>query len=288
VGIAPADFRLPIETRVGAVSLLVSDLQRSTDYYERVIGLQVQTRTASRVTLGAQGGDRALLALQTRAGVLPSRRGAFGLYHFALLLPDRSALGRCAAHLAGLKQRVAAADHLVSEALYLWDPDGLGIEIYADRPRREWRQIDREVVMATEPLDVAGLVVKAGDRRWAGAPTGTQIGHVHLHVGSLEEAEAFYHLGLGLDKTAWSYPGALFLAAGEYHHHLGTNVWAPGPSPGPDRAQLIEWELIVPAIDARSAAAERLRGAGYHVDDSGADAVARDPWGTAVRIAAAH
>jgi catechol 2,3-dioxygenase len=283
VSIAPPEFRLPTDTRVGAIGLLVSDLPRSIDYYERVIGLRTYARTATGVTLGAHGNDRPLVSLHTRTGVLPARRGAFGLYHFALLLPDRSALGRFASHLSSLNQRVATADHLVSEALYLWDPDGLGIEVYADRPPQEWRHIDREVVMVTEPLDVSSLVAAAANRPWAGTPAGTTIGHVHLHVGSLEEAEAFYHLGLGFDKTAWSYPGALFLAAGRYHHHLGTNVWAPGPSPTPDRAQLVEWELIVPASDARAAAAERLRGAGYHAD-IGADVVARDPWGTQVRL----
>jgi catechol 2,3-dioxygenase len=130
------------------------------------------------------------------------------------------------------------ADHLVSEALYLSDPDGLGIEVYADRPRHTWRHHERQLAMASDPLDVPSLIAAAGGAVWDGAPPGTTMGHVHLHVGSLADAEAFYHRALGLDKTVWNYPGALFLAAGGYHHHLGTNTWSPGPGPSADRAQL--------------------------------------------------
>jgi catechol 2,3-dioxygenase len=117
----------------------------------------------------------------------------------------------------------------VSEALYLWDPDGLGIEVYADRPRSAWRQRDRELVMTTDPLDISSVIDAGGSQPWEGMPSGTKIGHVHLRVGNLDEGERFYHAALGLDKTVWTYPGALFMAACGYHHHLGTNTWSSGP-----------------------------------------------------------
>ena len=140
-------FRLPPETHVGAVRLQVTDLERSIDYYEQVIGLHPTRADANHATLRPRGDDRVLVHLETRPGVKTSRRGALGLYHFAILLPDRAALGRFAAHLAALEARVGSADHLVSEAFYLWDPDGLGIEVYADRPREEWRVNGGELVM---------------------------------------------------------------------------------------------------------------------------------------------
>jgi catechol 2,3-dioxygenase len=288
-GIAPPGFRLPDETHVGGVRLQVSDLARSIDYYEQVIGLHVHDRTSDAATLGPRTDGRTLVSLTTSDGVLPARRGAFGLYHFAILLPERAALGRFAAHLSSLGVRVGMADHFVSEAFYLWDPDGLGIEVYADRPRSAWRQNDRELVMTTEPLDAESLIEAGEGRAWDGAPTGTTIGHIHLHVGSLAQAEAFYHLGLGLDKMVWNYPGALFLAAGGYHHHLGTNTWAPGPAVKDNQARMLEWELVVPGADAASAAAQNLRDAGYGADEAGHGWTATDPWGTRLRVlAAAH
>jgi catechol 2,3-dioxygenase len=186
------------------VRLLVSDLRRSIAYYEQVIGFQTYSATTEHATLGPLGEQRPLLFLETRPGVVPSRRGAFGLYHFAILLPGRPALGRFALHLSDVHARVGMADHFVSEALYLWDPDGLGIEVYADRPRSEWQQRGGELVMTTESLDVASLVAAAGEQGWSGLPAGTTIGHVHLHVGSLAEAEGFYHRALGFDKMVWS------------------------------------------------------------------------------------
>ena len=238
-GIQPPGYRLPEESRIGTVRLQVSDLTRSVEYYEHVLGLRVHTATSHVAVLGAHGDGPSFLELHTRPGVTRSRRGAFGLYHFAILLPERAALGRFATHLSSVGARVGMADHAVSEAFYLWDPDGLGIEVYADRPRSAWEYEGRELVMTTEDLNIGDLVEAAGDEAWTGMPPGTTIGHVHLHVGSLAEAEAFYHARLGFDKTVWSYPGALFLAAGGYHHHLGTNVWSPGPCGGRGRSPVI-------------------------------------------------
>jgi catechol 2,3-dioxygenase len=234
--------------------------------------------------LTAHGDDRPLVTLQTRPGVARARRGAFGLFHFAILLPDRSALGRFAAHLSSLGVRAGMADHLVSEALYLSDPDGLGIEVYADRPRASWQRRGRELAMTTDPLDIASVIAAGRDEVWTGAPEGTTMGHVHLHVGSLEQAEAFYHRSLGFDKTVWSYPGALFMSAGGYHHHLATNTWSAGPSASSDEARLIEWELMVPAEDDVAAAAASLRASGYDVQARERGATVADPWGTQVHI----
>lgn len=285
-GIAPPAFRLPDASHVGAVHLQVSDLQRSIAYYRQVLGLHVHSETADTAVLGPNGDPRQLLQLQTRGGIVPARRGTFGLFHFAILLPQRAALGRFAAHVSALGLRAGMADHLVSESLYLSDPDGLGIEVYADRPPTTWRHRDRELRMATDPLHTENLIASSGGRPWDGMPAGTTIGHMHLHVGSLGEAEAFYHAALGFDKTVWSYPGALFLAAGGYHHHLGTNVWSPGPRAAENEAQLVEWELVVPSANDVSAVTDSLRARGYVAGNTGADCRAADPWGTPLRVVA--
>ena len=283
-GIPPPAFRLPAAAHVGAVHLQVSDLARSLEYYERVIGLRPHGLTGTGAILSAHGDDQPLVTLRTRPGVSSAQRGALGLYHFAILLPDRAALGRFAAHLASRDVRVGMADHLVSEALYLWDPDGLGIEVYVDRPRASWQHQGRELAMTTDPLDIQDLIASGHGEPWTGAPAGTTMGHVHLHVGTLADGEAFYHRALGFDKTVWSYPGALFMSAGGYHHHLGTNIWSPGGPPSADRAQLLAWELVVPTTADVSAAAASLRNAGYAADATGSEVTTADPWGTGLRI----
>jgi catechol 2,3-dioxygenase len=178
------------------------------------------------------------------------------------------------------------SDHLVSEALYLWDPDGLGIEVYADRPRSAWKYHDRELAMTTDPLDIDSVIAASNGAKWTGAPRGTTMGHVHLHVGRLDLAEVFYHHGLGFDKTVWSYPGALFLSAGGYHHHVGTNVWSPGPAPSSDQAQLLEWELVVPSSEDIAAVRRSLDAEGYRGERGDDTLIYADPWGTRVRIRA--
>jgi catechol 2,3-dioxygenase len=285
-GVAAPAFQLPDATTLGPVHLQVSDLARSLEYYQRVIGLRAEETRDDTAALTAHGDDRPLVVLRSRRGVTRARRGAFGLYHFALLLPDRAALGRFAAHLAAHHIQVGMADHLVSEALYLSDPDGLGIEVYADRPRDTWQHRDRELAMTTDPLDITSVIAAGRDETWDGAPTGTTMGHVHLHVGNLNQAEAVYHRALGFDKTVWSYPGALFLSAGGYHHHLGTNVWAPGPAPGTDHARLLAWELIVPSHDDVLSGARSLCDAGYTFDETERGLAVADPWGSAVHLRA--
>jgi catechol 2,3-dioxygenase len=284
-GVLPPGYRLPAETSLGAVRLLVSDLGRSATYYQRVLGLRATTIGDDRLILTPPENDRPLVELEVRPGIRPApRRSTLGLYHFAILLPDRHALGRFLAHLSSIGVSAGMSDHLVSEAIYLTDPDGLGIEVYADRPRSEWRYRDRQLAMATEPLNSRDVIAAGQGKPWTGMPAGTVMGHVHLHVGDLPAAEAFYHAGLGLDKVVWDYPGALFLSAGGYHHHVGTNTWAPGPPPAADQARLLSWELALPAASDARAAAQSLEHAGYAVGRADDAWVTADPWGNPLRI----
>ena len=291
-GQPPRGFRLPAGTRLGQVRLQVADLTRSVSFYQDVLGLRVLDVTGARAVLGPLGNDTPLVEVRELPGARPvPRKGALGLYHFAILLPDRPSLGRFVQHLGEIGVRAGAGDHLVSESFYLQDPDNLGIEVYADRPRSSWRRVGRELMMATDPVDVAGLLQAAGGTPWTGAPAGTTMGHVHLHVGNLEQADAFYSESLGFDRTVWHYPGALFLAAGGYHHHLGTNTWAgPGATPpAADDARLLEWTVVLPDRTSVEGVGESLTHHAYAVGwegppDQSPDLVTRDPWGTQVRF----
>jgi catechol 2,3-dioxygenase len=285
-GVAPPGYRLPSATRIGSVRLQVADLAQSLEYYERVLGFHVIEQSGSAATLGAHGSTEPLVRLEERRGArtVPPR-GLLGLYHFAILVPDRASLGRFLAHLAELRLPAGMSDHFVSEAIYLQDPDNLGIEVYADRPRSTWRHEGGQLVMATEHLDAEGVIRAGGGAKWVGMPAGTTIGHVHLHVGDIERAAAFYHEALGLDKVVWSYPGALFLSAGGYHHHLGTNTWARGaPSAGEEDAKLLDWELLLPASTDVQEAAASLARSGHDVVATDGNASVVDPWGTKLRL----
>jgi catechol 2,3-dioxygenase len=289
-GIPAPEYRLPGASRVGRVRLQVSDIDQSLRFYERLLGFRVIVRSARHAILGPRHGSAELLELHAPPGVERAPgAGRLGLYHFAILLPDRASLGRILARLGEWGVSPGMADHAVSEALYLNDPDGLGIEIYADRPRSEWQRNGREIVMVTESLDVESLLLAGGGTQWQGMPDGTTIGHVHLHVGDLERASAFYHAALGLDRMVWSYRGALFLAAGGYHHHLGLNVWA-GPrasAPRENEARLLDWELLLPTDELLPAVAGSLEQAGFEIGaDSTNQLETRDPWGTGLRIRA--
>lgn len=290
-GLKPPEYRLPEATRLGRVRLQVADLARSLAFYEDILGLSVLGRLKNRAVLGVQDPSRPLVELVERPGARRTGpRERLGLFHVALRLPNRAALGQLVRRVAETDVQFGMSDHRVSEAVYLTDPDGLGIEVYADRPPSEWeRDTDGQIVMTTEPLDKRPLLEAAGSTSWTGVPTGTRVGHVHLHVGDLDRAAAFYHTALGMDKTVWSYPGALFLSAGGYHHHLGTNVWAGNvPPPSEDEAQLLEWTLIVPEESDVSAAASSLEAAGYSVTRDGDAFLTTDPWETRLRVTSAE
>lgn len=283
----PLGYRLPETLRLGLVRLEIADLERSLSYYKSVIGLRLLERSGTRATLGVSGDDRALVELNEVANARehPYNR-RLGLYHFAILLPTRADLGRFVAHLAHINAYAGQADHFVSEAFYLRDPDGLGIEVYADRPKSEWPVVNGTLEMGLDPVDMESLLASAKGTRWEGAPQGTVIGHVHLHVGDLNEVEKFYHAALGMDVTA-SLPSALFLSAGGYHHHLGTNTWAGnGPRPTHGDARLLEWTIELPTEGDVRDCARSLGAAGYAATEEGTSVVITDPWDTRFRIRA--
>ena len=284
-GIRPPAYRLPDATHIGRVVLQVSDLARSLEYYQVVLGMRVIEQSGNRAALGGHGDDSVILELREKKGARTvPRRGLLGLYHFAVLVPDRPSLGRFLGHLASVGAQPGMSDHFVSEAIYLQDPDNLGIEVYRDRPRSEWRQENGQLSMTTIPLDAKDLLVAGGGTDWTGMPAGTRIGHVHLHVGDIDQGAAFYHDGLGFDKQVWNYPGALFLSAGGYHHHLGTNTWARGaPSATDADAKLVEWQLVLPSDKDVSAAAGSLERVAK-VEPDGKTVIVPDPWGTRLRL----
>lgn len=250
------------DTRIGAVSLRVADLEKSRRFYREAIGLRELEATAplgesaaETASFGAPGEQQPLLHLIHDPSAPPRPARTTGLYHFAILVPSRRDLARSLARVVtGGRQLTGASDHLVSEALYLNDPEGNGIEIYRDRPREEWSRSEAgELAMATLPLDLQSVLEELdSDDPGAEVAPGTTIGHIHLNVADLESSEAFYSGELGFDVMVRGYPGALFVAAGGYHHHIGLNTWnGQGASPPPPGALgLDHFEVIVPGLEA--------------------------------------
>jgi len=280
---------LPADTTLGAVRLRVADLEGLTGFYERVVGLRLQGQDGDLVQLGADGGPP-VLELLARPDAPRRPDFSSGLFHHAILVPSREELARALERIAAAGWRLTgASDNLVSEAIYLRDPEGNGIEIYRDRPRDQWNRDNGELRMATLPLDLQDIVDELGDGEQAanGMPAGTTVGHVHLQVADIPAAEGFYNGAVGLDVMVRSYPGALFLAAGGYHHHLGLNTWqSQGAPPPPEGALgLDRYELVLPAAGDVDAAAERLGESGDPVRlDEGL--LATDPSGNRVLLRA--
>jgi catechol 2,3-dioxygenase len=278
------------DTVIGTVALTVSDLARSREFYERAIGLRATAAADGRVVLAATGGHP-LVELHGDGSAPKLDRRATGLFHLAILLPTRLDLALALTRLAEARWPLdGASDHLVSEALYLSDPDGNGIEIYRDRPREEWRYADGRLEMATLPLDlddVLGELPRATALQ-AHAPAGTTIGHVHLQVAAIPEAEAFYRGILGFDVMVRGYPGALFVSAGGYHHHLGLNTWHSlgSPPPAPGSIGLRSFEVLLPDRDQLEAVLARVRAAGVATTELDGATLVRDPSGNAVVLTA--
>jgi catechol 2,3-dioxygenase len=274
---------LPASLQLGLAELAVADLPRSVDFYERLVGLRETARTPGSIELGGEGGAP-VLRLVEKPGAAPKPRGAAGLFHVAILLPEPRDLAAALIRLGQAGVLTGASDHLVSEALYLDDPDGNGVEIYRDRSREEWPTRDGRLVMATEPLDQRGLVATLdGGSADIAAPSGTRLGHVHLQVGDLAAAKAFWIDALGFELTT-TYPGALFMSAGGYHHHVAANVWSSrgsGPSSG-DTAGLISFEAIVPDQGAVDDVAGRLAATDFRAEWRGGALAATDPWGSTI------
>ena len=269
--------------RIGRVRLRVRDLDGVSDFYQRVIGLAVVDQSAGSVTLGA--GPVPLLELLGDPAALPRNPRDAGLFHTAFLLPARADLARWLAQVIRLGVRLeGASDHIVSEAIYLADPEGNGIEVYADRPVSRWRDADGQIHMATEPLDIPDLLA-AGTGDWAGFPEDGIIGHVHLQVGDSGAADGFYHDILGLE-IASRYPGASFYGSGGYHHHLAGNIWnSRRAGPRPEGAAGLEAvEIIAREPALRDAILARADAAGIPPATNGDQVVLRDPWDTSIAL----
>lgn len=272
---APA---LPAATTVGRVRLRVRDLDRALAFYGDFLGFREIEREDSSAKIKA--GGELLFELREVPGIGPAPRRAAGLYHAAILLPERSDLARISRHFIENEFPFGQADHAVSEALYLDDPDGNGLEIYVDRPRDEWPMVGNSVQMVTDPIDFHGLLglLMGEDDRWEAMPDGTTIGHIHLRVSDLDQARAFYVDTLGFDVMQDNFRGALFVSAGGYHHHLGMNIWESHGQrvAGQDVAGLDRFAIILPDRESWAEVVARIA---EHAPDSGDTFLGHDPDG---------
>ena len=274
------DAILPATARIGRAALRVTDLDGAIGFYRDVVGLAVQDHTPPTATLGA--GSTPLVELEHAPDAAP-RGNRAGLFHTAFRVPSRTALGAALDRIRSEWRLDGASDHEVSEALYLTDPEGSGVEIYWDRERPEWpHDADGSVRMDTLPLDLDGVAASSDGA--TGAPPGTTVGHVHLEATDIDAARAFYvdTLGLGVRMDAG---GGVFLAAGDYHHHVGVNTWNGRTEPAGDRG-LAWFEVVVPDDAALARVRERLAAAGVAVAERGGGIAVTDPDGIGVRIRA--
>ncbi len=268
-------------TAVGPVALTVRDRAVMVDWYRRVLGLSVLVEDGPATVLGGSDGTVIVTLVSGPAAPLAPRRSP-GLYHIAILLPSRADLGRWLRHTAEIGVRLqGASDHLVSEATYLSDPEGNGIEVYRDRPRPEWPRRDGQLQMDNAPFDLKGVVADgdAADRVWSGAPAGTIVGHVHLKVADIAASRAFYVDTLGFEPMVDSYPSALFIAAGGYHHHFGLNTWeSAGAARVPGATGLRSATITMPPA-AQKALVGRLTASGIAHQAANGSVSVLDPSG---------
>lgn len=282
---------LPDETRISRVQLRTAGLQRSLEFYHGILGFALVNKTNTEAALSVAANAPALLVLSEDRNAPPHPMRATGLYHVAFRYPSRKNLAQAFLRLGHHKYPIeGASDHIVSEALYLSDPEGNGVELYADRPRTQWVWRDGQISMSTEALDLENLLstVDSGSPL-APMPPQMDIGHIHLHVANLEAAERFYHEFLGLSVTQRGYPGALFLSAGGYHHHIAVNTWAGGAAAPKDGAGLISYRLEVPIKEILYCLQNRAPLNGYEArgikGDNGQDLVQiRDPNGNWLEV----
>ncbi|OBZ13731.1 VOC family protein [Bacillus sp. FJAT-26390] len=276
---------------LGEVKLKVSQLDRSIRFYEEVVGLKVLAHDEEKrsAAFTADGKHTLLILEEVPNAVVPQRRSHAGLYHFALLLPDRPSLSLALRNLIQTGIHIGQADHLVSEALYIADPDNNGIEIYADRPRSEWkRDAGGNYVMATDPLNIESLLAASEGLEWSGLPQGTVIGHIHLHVGDLRSSRAFYEGKLGFDVVGdYAQMSAVFVSAGGYHHHIGMNIWAGVGAvlPPANTVGLSYYTIVFPTTSSREAWLAHLRSEGVQATALGNAYVIQDPSGITIHAA---
>jgi catechol 2,3-dioxygenase len=272
-------------TTVGTVTLAVSDLDRLVQFYQQVIGLTVLNHNLRTAELGL--GEAPLVRLEARPNGQRYPQ-ATGLYHLALLLPTRQDLAHWLKHFVASQHRMidGAADHLVSEALYLSDPEGNGLEIYRDRARDTWEYDGDRIKMAILPLDLPALVAAAPETEWTGLPPGTTMGHVHLQVNDVAKAVWFYRDVLGFSYNT-GIPGAGFLGAGGYHHHIGVNTWhSEGAAPPPPGSLgLLNYTIVLPTEKVRDTLLTRLDALNYPIEHREATPLVRDPAGNSVLLA---
>ncbi|WP_456272362.1 VOC family protein [Bacillus sp. AK031] len=267
-------------TYVGQVTLKVQNLERSLLFYKEVIGFNILEQTERTASLTADG-QTALVTLEQPEDIAPKTGRTTGLYHFAILLPERADLANIVQHFADIRLPLGSSDHLVSEALYFSDPDGNGIEIYADRDPSGWSWNDGAVKMAVDPLNFEDLLSIKRENPWNGLPAGTVMGHIHLHVSELKKTEEFYTKGLGFDVVSRFGDQALFISDGKYHHHIGLNTWngVGAPPPAANSVGLKSYSLVLPSEEKRNQVVDQLRKIGVHVTD---DFVTEDPSGNRI------
>ncbi|KGX85778.1 VOC family protein [Pontibacillus litoralis] len=277
-------FREP-NTYVGSVNLKVENLQKSIPFYRDVIGLQIIEQTEKKVKLTADG-KTTLLTLEQPDFVVGKQDNTTGLYHFALLLPNRLELAKVLKHFIDHNVPIGASDHLVSEALYLNDPDGNGIEIYHDRPEENWDWQASEVKMAVDPLDAPSILNELNGERWEGLPSNTIMGHIHLHVSDLNKALQFYKDGLGFHVVNQFGNQALFMSTGQYHHHIGLNTWqgAGAPPASKESVGLKSFELVFPSEAHREKVIRQVTELGFQVKQEMNIFVTEDPSGNLIKL----
>ncbi|MDR4888284.1 VOC family protein [Fredinandcohnia sp. QZ13] len=281
-------YQRPPYTFVGLVELKVTDLQRSLTFYQNIIGFKVLEQSDKKVLLTADG-KTPLLSIEQPENITPKEPRRTGLYHFALLLPTREDLGKILYHLVQNNIRIGASDHAVSEALYLDDPDGNGIEIYRDRPDTEWEWMNGEVKMVTEPLDGQGVLATANGEKWTGLPEGTVMGHIHMHVSELAKTEEYYTKGLGFDVVCRYGGMALFISTGGYHHHIGLNTWngVGASAPSDNSAGIKLFTLVLPNENDLQTTVDNLKQIGAYVQEEDGVVVTKDPSDNKIKLVVA-
>jgi catechol 2,3-dioxygenase len=272
-------------TFVGQVNLKVQNLERSLAFYKEVIGFKVLAQTDRSANLTADG-KTVLLSIEQPNNVVTKQGRTTGLYHYALLLPKRSDLAKIVRHFLEIGLQFGSSDHLVSEALYLSDPDGNGIEIYIDRDPSEWVWENGKVDMAVDPLNFPDLLAEGKQQSWKGLPAGTVMGHIHLHVSELKKTEEFYIKGLGFEVVNRYGAQALFISDGKYHHHIGLNTWngVGAPTPAPNSVGLESFTLILANEEKRNELIAQLKNIGASVTEEKGSFVTTDPSGNRIYL----
>mgnify|MGYP002223857580 CR=1 FL=1 len=278
-------FHSKPNTYVGHVNIKVQNLERSLTFYKEVLGFQILEQIDQTVKLTTDG-KTSVLSIEQPKNVVPKQGNTTGLYHFALLLPKRSDLADIVHHFAEIGIRYGSSDHLVSEALYLSDPDGNGIEIYIDRDPSEWTWSNGEVAMAVDPLNFEDLLSERNQKSWKGLPVGTVMGHIHLHVSELKKTEQFYSKGLGFEVVNRFGNQALFISTGKYHHQIALNTWAGvgAPTPPLNSVGLESFTIVLADEATRNNVIARLKSIGVSVTEENGSVITNDPSGNRIYL----